>query len=65
LLARAESILRAEGRTVMNIETSLSAEAFYVSAGYRKVSEEMRPSRGGLMMGACMMRKELIGRERG
>jgi GNAT superfamily N-acetyltransferase len=60
LLARAESILRAEGRTVMNIEASRSAEAFYASAGYRKLSEEMRPSRGGLTMGACMMRKELF-----
>jgi GNAT superfamily N-acetyltransferase len=60
LLARAEAVLRAEGRTVINIEASLSAEAFYASAGYRKLSEEMRPSRGGLMMGACMMRKDLL-----
>jgi GNAT superfamily N-acetyltransferase len=60
LLARAEAVLRSEGRTVMNIEASLSAEAFYASAGYRKMSDEMRPTRGGLMMGACMMRKELL-----
>jgi GNAT superfamily N-acetyltransferase len=60
LLARAEAILRAEGRIVIEIEASLSAEAFYASAGYRKISEEMRPSRGGLMMGACIMRKELF-----
>ena len=57
LLARAEAILRAEGRTAMVIEASLAAEAFYVSAGYTKTSEDLRPSRGGLMMGACMMRK--------
>jgi GNAT superfamily N-acetyltransferase len=60
LLARAETILRAEGRTVMDIEASLSAEAFYASAGYRKISEELRPSRGGLMMNACIMRKEIF-----
>jgi GNAT superfamily N-acetyltransferase len=60
LLARAEAVLRSEGRTVMKIEASLSAEAFYASAGYRKITEEIRPSRGGLMMGACMMRKELF-----
>jgi GNAT superfamily N-acetyltransferase len=58
LLARAEAVLRAEGRTVMNIEASLSAEPFYASAGYKKVSEAMRPSRGGLMMGTCLMHKE-------
>ena len=60
LLARAEAILRAGGRTALNIEASLSAEAFYVSAGYKRVSLEMRPSRGGLMMDACFMRKDLI-----
>jgi ribosomal protein S18 acetylase RimI-like enzyme len=60
LLARAEAILRAEGRTVIDIEASLSAVGFYASAGYIKTSEEMRPSRGGLMMGSCMMRKALF-----
>jgi hypothetical protein len=44
----------------MDIVASLSAEAFYASAGYVKVSEEMRPSRGGPMMGACTMRKALL-----
>jgi GNAT superfamily N-acetyltransferase len=65
MLARAEDVLRAEGKTAIKIEASLSAEPFYFRAGYRKVSDEIRPSRGGLTMGACMMRKELFGRERG
>jgi ribosomal protein S18 acetylase RimI-like enzyme len=65
LLARAETILRSEGSTMIVIESSLSAEAFYVSCGFRKVSEEKRTSRGGLLMGACMMRKELVDDKRG
>ena len=60
LLARAETMLRDEGRTFVVMETSLSAGAFYVSCGFQKVSEEERKSRGGLMMGTCIMRKELV-----
>ena len=65
LLARAQTILRSEGRTMIVMESSLSAEAFYLSCGFRKVSEEVRTSRGGLIMGACMMRKELGDDKRG
>ena len=60
MLARAEAALRAEGLNVLEIEASLSAEIFYASHGYRKASEQMRPSRGGLMMAACFMRKDLF-----
>jgi ribosomal protein S18 acetylase RimI-like enzyme len=60
LLARAEVILRDEGWTFVVMEASLSAEAFYISCGFRKVSEEERTSRGGLMMAMCLMRKELV-----
>jgi GNAT superfamily N-acetyltransferase len=59
-LTRTEAILLAEGRTVIDIVSSLSAAPFYASAGYKKSSEELRPSRGGLMMAACIMRKELF-----
>ena len=65
LLARAETVLRSEGRTVIVMESSLSAEGFYVNCGFRKVTEEKRTSRGGLVMGACMMRKELGDDKRG
>ena len=60
LLARAEAVLRTAGATALEIEASLSAEIFYASHEYRKVSEQMRPSRGGLIMAACFMRKDLF-----
>ena len=65
LLARAENMLRDDGRTFIVMEASLSAEAFYVSCGFQKVSEEERVSRGGLMMDTCMMRKEFVANKRG
>ena len=60
LLSRAETILRAEGKSFVVMEASLSAQAFYLSCGFQKVSEEGRASRGGLLMGTCLMRKELV-----
>ncbi len=64
LLARAEAKLRDDGRKFIVMEASLSAQAFYISCGFRKVSEEERASRGGLMMGTCLMRKDLAENKR-
>ena len=62
LLARAEAVLLAQGRTSLDINASCPAETFYAGEGYTKISEKNRKSRGGLMMRACIMRKELFKR---
>jgi putative acetyltransferase len=60
LLSRAETVLQARGRTSVDINASCPAETFYARAGYTKIAERKRASRGGLMMNACIMRKEIF-----
>jgi GNAT superfamily N-acetyltransferase len=60
LLSRAETVLQAQGRTSIDINASCPAETFYARAGYTKIAERTRASRGGLMMNACIMRKEIF-----
>jgi GNAT superfamily N-acetyltransferase len=60
LLSRAETVLQAQGRTSIDINASCPAETFYTRAGYIKIAERKRASRGGLMMNACIMRKEIF-----
>jgi len=65
LLRQAEAAIAARGHRLIRIGASLSGQAFYEHHGYRLIERRDWESRGGLVMAALAMEKELPAARRG
>ncbi len=59
MLAKLEEVARADGAAHLFLNSSLNAEGFYASCGYRRTRESTYRTRGGVAIKCAVMEKDL------